>query len=179
MMLITNKEWQVMKRYSFTGFIALAALFFLSGVETVSPVLAQRSPNNMQACPTVKLSGAIDAGFGITSFLVSPDGIMAVYLADTDGDGRKELYSASVDGSTPATLISWPTPTNFQVETKYKITSDRLVLCFAPNRQRDRLYVPIGGGTITPLSQTSERPRITTFDLTQMAHGPSTWGQSG
>lgn len=62
-------------------------------------------PDALGVDVTNKISGTPMAG-SVTSFAVSPNGLVAVYIADQETVGRLELYSTPLDGSATPTKIS-------------------------------------------------------------------------
>jgi len=63
-------------------------------------LLAAMGPQPALAFTNAKLNGPFTAIDGdVTSFQISPDSTWAVYLADQDTNGVREIYSAKLDGS--------------------------------------------------------------------------------
>ncbi len=84
------------------------------------------------------LSGTLVTGGNVQRFELSADGTRAVYLADADVDGRTELYSVPIDGSSAPVVLS-RRPSTLSVRQFVlspdgsRVAFDQGALCVAPS----------------------------------------------
>jgi hypothetical protein len=107
----------------------------------------------------VKLNGTLAAaGSDVDSFRTSPNAARVVYAADQDADGRLELYSVPIDGSSAAVKINGPMVAAGDVTAdSYRITPDGARVVYRADQDMDERFdlysAPISGaGPVVRLS---------------------------
>ena len=109
-----------------------------------------------------KLSGAMQDSGSASHINYSPDGLMAVFIADRETDQKFELYSASVLGGAPVKL-NGPLVYGGIVEDALISPDSQRVVYLADQELNDQfeLYsVALTGGTAIKLNQTLTYPLL-------------------
>lgn len=137
MITISDKNLRIGRRL-------IAVLFIFVGVQVATAALENK-----------KLSGTMQPLGNVSQHKISPDSRYVVYTADQDTDGAVELFSAPIDGSSPAVRISELLPTGSSVRS-FTISADSQRVVYIADQDTfdvDELYsVPITGGTPVKLN---------------------------
>jgi len=122
-------------------------------------VASEESPTTLEvysapidgSAPRVKLNGTMVGGGNVNGNLivVTPDSTRVLYVADQDTDGVNELYSAPIDGSTPAVKLNAPLVPGGGVIGRFQVSPDSTHAVYVADQEQDEvrgLYsVPVDG----------------------------------
>ncbi|HET9481921.1 MAG TPA: thrombospondin type 3 repeat-containing protein [Candidatus Polarisedimenticolia bacterium] len=142
-----------------------------AAVESLGEAWLSGPPVNLAGL-TRKISGSPMAG-SVTGFRVSPNGAIAVFIADKDTLGRFELYSAPVNGSTAPVKLSAGLPfgSGDAGVAAFQISPDsaRVVFLADPNTGggvNEIFSAPIDGSAAPVRLNTAGAAPVTAFGIT-------------